>query len=342
MPNGIGYELSPGQGPLAPTAAERRQAPASRALSGRIDVEAEERRALVAAEAEKAELGLAPATTLIQKANRRQHLIRKAAQHGVPPQVLAQQIMVEGVQEEAPAGPTIETPYGELPAAIAHKYLPKEGAPAARKITKDVAGQQRFVDTGERVFPGVEKPAKPLTAKEKAIEGKAAKRMENAKVKIATGLRKVDEAMEQAEGWFATGPIAQFSSWVDSSSAGQLKNTLMTIKGILGFSELRELKESSPTGGALGQVSTFELENLQSVIAALKEGMPETQLKANLKQVKFHFDNLQANLNLGNMIMQNPELEEKINAAKNIVNEAGSPKFTPAQIFQRLQAAGAR
>ena len=342
MPEGIGYELSPGQGPLAPTAAERRQSPASQALLRRIDVEAEERRASVETEREKAEQGLTPAGSPEMKAARRQHLIRQAARHGVPPQVLAQQMMVEGVQEEAPAAPTIATPYGELPADVAHKYLPKETTPAARKITKDVAGQQRFVDTGERVFPGVEKPVKPLTVKEKAQEGKAAKRIERAKVKIATGLGKVDEAMAQAEGWFATGPIAQFSSWIDAAQAGQLKNTLTTVKSILGFSELRELKESSPTGGALGQVSTFELENLQSVIASLKEGMPEADLKRNLKQVKFHFDNLQANLNLGNMVMQNPELEEKINAAKNLVDETGSPKFTPAQIFQRLQAAGAR
>ena len=33
-------------------------------------------------------------------------------------------------------------------------------APGKREITKDVAGFQRFVDSGERVFPGAEKPGK--------------------------------------------------------------------------------------------------------------------------------------------------------------------------------------
>jgi hypothetical protein len=42
------------------------------------------------------------------------------------------------------------------------------------------------------------------------------------------------------------------------------------------------------------------------------------------------------------MVMQNPELEAKIDAAKRLVDETGKPKFTAVQIFQRLQAAGVR
>jgi hypothetical protein len=318
-------------------------------IAGRLE---DDDTALAEARFDAVSKGIRPATTPEEKARRRQSLVQRGQRFNVPPEEVMKQMQLEGVLEEKKApqvtkGDVVETGEGFFQFNVeSGRYDikvggPKEGKGAKRQIIKDIAGKQRFVDTREEVFPGVTKPVDvKATAKQKALDVKSAKRVESAKVKISTALKKVDEAMGQTEGLFATGPAGQFTSWLDWAQSGQLANTLLTIKGIIGFAELRELKESSPTGGALGQVSTFELENLQSVIAAMKPGMPEAQLKQNLTEVKSHFDNLRANLNLGDLIMKNPELEKVVKDAKASVDENGAPEFTPAEIFQELKAAG--
>lgn len=119
-------EVMPGEEPFAATAEGRRASPGSQALLRRIGEQAQERTVLAEARFEKSELGLIPAEGEDEKARRRQHLIRQAAKHGVPQNVLAQQMQVEGLQ---PEGPAVETPYGKLPADIAFRYLPAEAKP---------------------------------------------------------------------------------------------------------------------------------------------------------------------------------------------------------------------
>lgn len=119
-------EVMPGEEPFAATAEERRASPGSQALLRRIDEQEQERTVLAKARFEKSKLGLIPAEGEGEKTRRRQHLIRQAARHGVPQNVLAQQMQVEGLQPEEPKGPMVKTPYGDLPADVGFRYLPKE------------------------------------------------------------------------------------------------------------------------------------------------------------------------------------------------------------------------
>lgn len=220
----------------------------------------------------------------------------------------------------APAIPTeMKTPFGKIDPS---KYT-----------SESVTDFQQTGDYGKLV-----PREKPLTGKAAALAGKAKLRATEAKQKIGIVLNKIDEASEQL-GFFSTGATAQFSKWIDATPAGQLTNTIRTVQAITGFDELRRMKESSPTGGALGQVSEFELKNLQSVIASLEVGQPEAQLRNNLKQVKNLYENLRANMNLGEMIERNPALEERIELAKSMVNDKGERRFTPVHIFQRMRLA---
>lgn len=219
---------------------------------------------------------------------------------------------------------------GKVPAAAAGK-LPTAATTVivGDKIKQWNSATQRY---------DIEVGAAPSKGKGKDLTGKAALRASEAKQKIGIVLNKIDEATDQL-GFFSTGATAQFSKWLDASPAGQLANTVVTIQAITGFDELRRMKESSPTGGALGQVSEFELKNLQSVIASMEVGQPEDQLRNNLKQIKNLYINLRANMNLGEMIERNPALEEKINRAKAVVNDEGERLFSPMQIFQRIRLA---
>jgi hypothetical protein len=322
-------------------------------IAGRLE---DDDTALAEARFDAVSRGIRPATTPEEKARRRQSLVQRGQRFSVPPEEVMKQMQLEGVLEEKKApqvtkGDVVETGEGFFQFNVeSGRYDIKVGGPKAGKGAKRLTDTKTLKDgsvqklesfDGGKTWKPFGAPTKDKgAAKQKVLDVKSAKRVASAKVKISTALNKVDEAMGQAEGLFATGPIGQFTSWLDSAQSGQLANTLLTIKGIIGFAELRELKESSPTGGALGQVSTFELENLQSVIASLKVGMPEDQLKQNLTEVKNHFDNLRANLNLGDAILKNPELEKIVNEAKASVDEDGVPEFTPAEIFQELKAAG--
>lgn len=67
--------------------------------------------------------------------------------------------------------------------------------------------------------------------------------------------------------------------------AREMGNYLDTIKANIGFDKLQQMRENSPTGGALGQVSDTENRLLQAVSGAL-DPLQETQLIQNLTTIK--------------------------------------------------------
>jgi len=70
-----------------------------------------------------------------------------------------------------------------------------------------------------------------------------------------------------------------------------LSKRLTTIKANLGFDRLQQMRDASPTGGALGQVAVQELIALQSTIASLDQDQSPTQLKEALDKIEFHYSN---------------------------------------------------
>ena len=54
---------------------------------------------------------------------------------------------------------------------------------------------------------------------------------------------------------------------------------------------MQQLKEASETGGALGQVSNFELENLQAVRGSLEQTQSPEQLLRNTNRIKESYGN---------------------------------------------------
>lgn len=59
-----------------------------------------------------------------------------------------------------------------------------------------------------------------------------------------------------------------------------------TIKANIGFDRLQQMREASPTGGALGQVSNQELNTLQSVLGNLSLSQSEDQIVRNLGRLR--------------------------------------------------------
>ena len=97
-------------------------------------------------------------------------------------------------------------------------------------------------------------------------------------------LNKIDEA-EKLVGKGTTG-FGSYLSIVPGTPARELSTVIGTIKARLGFDQLQQMRNASPTGGALGQVSNRELAALEGALASLDQGLSADALKQNLKQIK--------------------------------------------------------
>lgn len=102
-------------------------------------------------------------------------------------------------------------------------------------------------------------------------------------------LQDIDRAIEMAKqggGMMGTTGVGSYMAVIPSTDAYDLSQTLNTIKANIGFDKLQAMREASPTGGALGQVSERENTLLQSVLGALDQGQSEDQFIRNLERLR--------------------------------------------------------
>lgn len=179
----------------------------------------------------------------------------------------------------------------------AFNYITKQSthAPASSQnvytgtmVPAEVAGKQVFVmpskDGGYTVLPGVEPPG---AAANVAKEGS---RVQGAVQKANTVIGKVDDALGKV-GFFSTGLTGAGIGQIPGTGAYDLRRDIDTIKANVGFQTLQEMRDASPTGGALGQVAVQELDMLQATIANLDAKQSEAQLRQSLGAVRQHYTN---------------------------------------------------
>ena len=105
----------------------------------------------------------------------------------------------------------------------------------------------------------------------------------------------VNDAISRAlpligNGW-STG-FASFLSSIPGTEAQALKNNLATIKANIGFDKLQAMRDASPTGGALGQVSERELGFLQSVFGSLDQSQSAEELSYNIQLLQYVYNSI--------------------------------------------------
>lgn len=129
------------------------------------------------------------------------------------------------------------------------------------------------------------------TADEKKQE-KIEKQQQAADMAIGAADRVINEvkqARDKVSGF--TAGAGALLSVVPLTEAKDLSKRLNTIKANLGFDRLQQMRDASPTGGALGQVAVQELIALQSTIASLDQDQSPAQLKEALNKIEFHYSN---------------------------------------------------
>jgi hypothetical protein len=91
----------------------------------------------------------------------------------------------------------------------------------------------------------------------------------------------VGVAKEQSTGW-TTGFIGSRLSKMEGTPAYDLSQTLATLEAYAGFDTLQEMRNNSPTGGALGSVTERELALLQATWGSLQQAQSKEQFETNL------------------------------------------------------------
>lgn len=96
----------------------------------------------------------------------------------------------------------------------------------------------------------------------------------------------IDKTREiSARSPYATGPAALISSRLPGTTGYQVARLIDTIKARTGFDVLTQMRQASPTGGALGSVTERELAFLQSVLGSLEQVQNQEDLDRILERL---------------------------------------------------------
>ena len=86
-----------------------------------------------------------------------------------------------------------------------------------------------------------------------------------------------------------TGWTGSLLSAVPGTPAHDAFNSINTIEAAVGFDRLQKMRDDSPTGGALGQVTERELALLSQSLGSLKQSSSREQFVDNLEAVEKHY-----------------------------------------------------
>jgi hypothetical protein len=132
-------------------------------------------------------------------------------------------------------------------------------------------------------------PGGPVAAKKEAADRSTNVLIPQMEVKAQTVTENLDKALDQVN-WRSSGFVGELAGVFGGTEATDLQSTIDTIIANIGFKELQDMRASSPTGGALGQVAVKELEMLQAVLGSLKRSQSPDQLRENIKKVRDRYE----------------------------------------------------
>lgn len=96
----------------------------------------------------------------------------------------------------------------------------------------------------------------------------------------------------QEKGGAVSGLVGSMTKDIPMMPAHDFSQLLDTIKANIGFDKLQSMREASPTGGALGQVSEFENRLLQAVFGSLAQSQSPEQLRYNLMRLQNTYNDI--------------------------------------------------
>jgi hypothetical protein len=89
-----------------------------------------------------------------------------------------------------------------------------------------------------------------------------------------------------------TGVLGALSSFIPASARKDAEAKIATIQANIGFDKLQAMRDASPTGGALGQVSEKEIAFLQATLGSLDLSQSREQLRDSIQKVQKAYNEL--------------------------------------------------
>lgn len=139
----------------------------------------------------------------------------------------------------------------------------------------------------DRVAQGVTSGSSGQDPKTQYVKAQATEALTN--IDTALGLLQDPNNAKLSENPFGRA----VGGFIPGSSVANLNAALDTVKALVGFDALQKMRESSPTGGALGNITERELAFLQSVQGSLNTNQSTEQLVNTINRVKQSFQTLQ-------------------------------------------------
>lgn len=128
----------------------------------------------------------------------------------------------------------------------------------------------------------------PAQAAEASASEKAKEATQQKADAAAVVVQDADRAMQIVKNAATptTGLGGSLMSHIGGTAANDLRNLVDTLKANAAFDRLQAMRNASPTGGALGNVSDTEGRLLAAAIGALDQSQSKEQLVDNIKRVK--------------------------------------------------------
>jgi hypothetical protein len=137
---------------------------------------------------------------------------------------------------------------------------------------------------------------KAATQNGQPIETKASKEAEKDAIRQKSAVAQADSVLQEVRDakkmvGMNTAGVGGILANVPATEARDLSNKLQTVKANLGFDRLQQMRQESPTGGALGAEAVQELVALQSTVASLDQMQSPSQLNQALEKIEKHYTN---------------------------------------------------
>lgn len=200
-----------------------------------------------------------------------------------------QQIVFQGGQWVAAGAPqgiqtqTASPSYQYEDRIAGNKAAASEYDPALAKAELDARVREIQVKEAE------ESRKKITFDKQQAAEARKGDPSKTAIEALNRIIKKIDTINVDAgdnNGWFETGYTGSLNRKRPGTAAYDLAADLETLDANAAFKALQEMRDASPTGGALGAISEKELSLLKSTVANLDPDQSLEQFQANLKNAR--------------------------------------------------------
>ena len=212
--------------------------------------------------------------------------------------------------------------------------LPDSFKPQGRRIQEavesgELSNQAGMMAINNLVGPGLS-PSDQLAREkfdyEKAKDAEEAKpKPPQAPIYMEAAIEAIDDSLGLVEKDSIVNPTVGFGAksmaGIGGSDAADLEAALSTVTSAIGFKRLQDMREASPTGGALGAVSERELSQLNAALGSISQSQSKKQLKKNLERIKKHYQNSVKAINAQRMAYQQGKTFKSEQEALDFINQ---------------------